>query len=88
MEQRYQEELERLGERIRFYRQAKDLTQVDIEIAAKINTGDISRIENGRKNLQFYTIVKLAEALDVQLCQLFPDPETIPQSDQPGITTG
>jgi hypothetical protein len=28
-------------------------------------------IENGRKNIEFFTIVKLAEALDVEVIEVF-----------------
>jgi transcriptional regulator with XRE-family HTH domain len=71
MTKRYTYELEKLGRQIRKIRKQNNLTQVDLEIKCGINNGDISRIENGRKNLEFLTIVKLAEALEVELSQLF-----------------
>jgi transcriptional regulator with XRE-family HTH domain len=43
----------------------------DIEVATGINNGDISRIENGKTNIEFITIAKLSEALDVKMFELF-----------------
>ena len=68
---RHNDELLLFGKRIRHLRKLKKLTQVDLELRCNIDNGDISRIENGRKNLEFYTIVKLAAGLDVELYQLF-----------------
>ncbi|MGZ3848777.1 MAG: helix-turn-helix domain-containing protein [Flavisolibacter sp.] len=75
-EKRYTEELQHFGKHIRQLRKSKNLTQVDLELNCKINNGDISRIENGKKNLEFYTIVKLAEGLGVALFELF-DPKKL-----------
>jgi len=71
MEERYTYELENLGKNIKKFRKRKKLTQLDLEVKCGVDNGDISRIENGRKNLELYTIVKLAEALDVDLHELF-----------------
>jgi transcriptional regulator with XRE-family HTH domain len=68
---RYTYELIELGKRIRYYRKRNKLTQLDLELRSGINNGDISRIENGQKNIELYTIVKLAEALEVDLVDLF-----------------
>ncbi|RYY56059.1 MAG: XRE family transcriptional regulator [Chitinophagaceae bacterium] len=70
-EDKYKLELSELGKRIRSIRKRKDLTQLDLELTSGINNGDISRIENGQKNLEFITIVKLADALGVELYELF-----------------
>jgi len=67
----YKSELLKLGKRIRALRKARNKTQVEFELDCKINHGDISRIENGQKNLEFYTIVKLAVALQVKISDLF-----------------
>ena len=68
---RYTYELIELGKRIRYFRKRNKLTQIDLELKSGINNGDISRIENGQKNIELYTIVKLAEALEVELVDLF-----------------
>jgi HTH-type transcriptional regulator, competence development regulator len=71
MKDRYTYELEKLGKQIRKFRIQKKFTQVDLELKCGVGNGDISRIENGRKNLEFYTLVKLAQALEVELNDLF-----------------
>ncbi len=70
-EDRYSYEVIEFGKRLRTIRKRKNLTQLDLEIKSGINHGDISRIENGLKNIEFFTIVKLAEALEVELIDLF-----------------
>ncbi len=47
------------------------MTQLDVEIGSGINRTEISRIENGQKNIEFITLVKLAIALDVELQDFF-----------------
>jgi len=47
------------------------LSQLDLEIQSGINRTEISRIENGLKNIEFLTMVKLAEALGVELYDFF-----------------
>jgi len=67
----YTKHLIRLGQRIREIRKSKGMTQVDLEVECHINNGDISRIENGQKNIELHTIIKLADALGVELHELF-----------------
>lgn len=71
MEKRYKTEIKAFGKRLKSIRQKKGLTQLDLELESGISRTEISRIENGLKNIEFYTIVKLAEALDVSLGELF-----------------
>lgn len=71
MEVRYELEIKAFGERFRELRKKKKLSQLDIEAMSGINRTEISRIENGQKNIEFFTIVKLAEVLEVDLYQLF-----------------
>jgi len=70
-ERRYKAELKALGIRIRKIREAKNLVQLDLEVKTGISRSDISKIENGLKNVEFITIVKIAEALDVEVFNLF-----------------
>jgi len=53
--------------RLRYLREKEGLSQLDLEIQSGINRTEISRIENGLKNIEFATIVKLAIALEVEL---------------------
>lgn len=69
--QKYTHLLEQFGKRLKQLRKEKGKTQLDIEVATGINNGDISRIENGKTNIEFITIAKLAEALDVEMSDLF-----------------
>lgn len=71
MEKRYKTEIKAFGKRLKSIRQKKGLTQLDLELESGISRTEISRIENGLKNIEFYTIVKLSEALNVSLGELF-----------------
>ena len=64
-----------IGKRLRQLREEKGLSQLDLEIESDINRTEISRIENGLKNIEFATIVKLAIALKVELLDLFSKPD-------------
>jgi len=71
MEKRYKTEIKAFGKRLKSIRQKKGLTQLDLELESGISRTEISRIENGTKNIEFYTIVRLAEALEVSLAEFF-----------------
>jgi transcriptional regulator with XRE-family HTH domain len=71
MEEQFKIEIEKFGKKVRHLRKERNLTQVDLELLCKINNGDLSRIENGQTNIEFFTIVKLAKALEVELVELF-----------------
>ena len=70
-DKKYQAALKSLGKRIRKIREAKNLTQLHIEVESGVNRTDISKIENGLKNIEFLTILKIAEALGVEVYELF-----------------
>lgn len=72
-EKRYQIEIKSFGKRLKQIRESKNLLQLDLELSSGINRTEISRIENGQKNIEFFTIVKLAEALNVGLQDFFND---------------
>lgn len=67
---RYTDEIKQLGENVRNIRIRKGLTQFALEAACGIDRSDISRIENGRMDVQFSSIVRLAEALDLPTSEL------------------
>jgi transcriptional regulator with XRE-family HTH domain len=71
VEKRYTIEIQDFGARLRKIREQKNLSQLDLEMKSGLNRTEISRIENGQKNIEFFTLVKLAEALDVRLEELF-----------------
>ena len=71
MEKEYKIEIERFGKRIRSIRKSQMMSQLELEVASGIDRTEISRIENGLKNIEFMTMVRLAESLKVQLVDLF-----------------
>lgn len=71
MEKRYNIEIAAFGNRLKQLREERGYTQLDMEIHSGISRTEISRIENGLKNIEFMTVVKLAVALDVQLLDFF-----------------
>ena len=73
IEELYKVEIEKFGKRLRSLRTSLNLSQLDLETRSGINRTEISRIENGKKNIEFYTIAKLASALDVPMKELFAD---------------
>lgn len=71
MEKQYKVEIKAFGNRLKQLREKKSFTQLDLELESGISRTEISRIENGLKNIEFFTIVKLATALDVKIGELF-----------------
>ena len=71
MEKRYNIEIKRFGKRLRALRLAKGLSQLDLELESGINRTEVSRIENGLKNIEFMTVVKLAAALEIEILEFF-----------------
>jgi HTH-type transcriptional regulator, competence development regulator len=62
--------LEQFGILLKQIRIEKKLTLLDLEVRTGINEGDISKMENGKKNFNFTTLVKLAKGLEVPLSKL------------------
>lgn len=70
VDRRYYSELKSLGEKIRELRKKKELTQLDIEVRTGINRANISKIESGRLNVEFYTLIRLAEVFEIDTYEL------------------
>ena len=60
-----------VGERIRDFREAKNLSQGDIEDRTGLLRCYISRVENGHTVPSLETLEKIARALETSLYQLF-----------------
>lgn len=60
-----------IGKRLRAHRKARSLTQTDIEAKTGINTGNLSKIENGKQSLTNATMKALADAYGMTLGELF-----------------
>jgi len=60
-----------LGQRIRAIRKAKGWTQEQLGSKADISYKFIGEIERGQQNPSFDTLVKIADALEIELFDLF-----------------
>ena len=56
----------KLGKTIKKYRKDKGLSQQELAGDADMERAYISAVENGHKNIQVNTLVKLADALEVK----------------------
>jgi transcriptional regulator with XRE-family HTH domain len=78
------------ADRFRNFREAKNLSQGDIETRTGLLRCYISRVENGHTVPSLETIEKLARALEIPLYQLFydgvdaPGPQPPPRHDRNG----
>lgn len=70
-EERYTYEIVQFGRRLKAIRIERKKNQLQLEVDSGIDRADISKIENGHKNIEFYTIVRLAEALKVEVADFF-----------------
>ncbi len=68
-----------IGDRLRELREAKKLSQGDIEKRTGLLRCYISRVENGHTVPAIETLEKLARALDIPLYQLFYDGDEPPK---------
>jgi HTH-type transcriptional regulator, competence development regulator len=64
------QELEQFGSILKQLRIEKGLTLLDLEVRTGINEGTLSKIENGKKNFNFTTLVKLAKGLEIPVSKL------------------
>ena len=58
---------ETIGQLIRQLRKEKGMTQVELASSASTTQKSISRIETGKDNASFSTIVTIFEALDMEV---------------------
>ena len=79
MENPYQ----RAGKRIRFFREQDELTQAELAEKTGLSDNFIGLIERGVKHPTLETLNKIAEALKVQLSELFQ-----PMTNSPEDTEG
>jgi transcriptional regulator with XRE-family HTH domain len=68
-----------LGKRIRKLREAKNLSQADIEKRTGLLRSYISRVENGHTVPSLETLETLAAAVEVPLYQLFYEGDDLPE---------
>lgn len=62
-----------LGERIKFFRESRKLTQTQLAELAGVSQATIAHIEKGTKDPSVETLGKLAGALDTHIATFFAD---------------
>lgn len=60
-----------IGERVRYYRTLKNLTQEQLAEMMEFNTKSISLLENGHNYIALNKVPKLCNALEIEPYQLF-----------------
>ncbi len=70
-------DLLKIGSRVKQARRAKHMTQQQLAEAAGISLSYVSNIENGRQSMHVLTLTALCDALDISADQLIRD---IPES--------
>ena len=60
-----------IGGNIRKLRTDQGLSQEELAFRAEIDRSYLSEIENGYKNLSVEVLAQLAQALDINICDLF-----------------
>ncbi len=73
-----------IGQRIRFYRKQKNLTQEQLAELCNFHPTYIGQLERGEKNATLESIYKVAQSLDIPLSQLFENIEQY-ESDSDNI---
>ena len=61
----------KFGENVRFYRKAKGLSQEDLSFKADLHRTYIGMIERAEKNITLTNIEKIANALEIDIKDLF-----------------
>src|SRR5918994_1414320 len=75
-----------VGREIRRLREAKGWGQTKLAAAADMAVSGVSQIENGHRNPNSATLIKLARALDVDVADLFPKGQVpLPLDDAPSL---
>ena len=59
-----------LAKRIKFLRNEKNMTQMDVAVLMNLDPSAIRRYESGKIEMGFTTLLKFAEALDVTVNDL------------------
>lgn len=59
------QEIQTLGERIKYFRQRANLTQIELELMIDVSFGSISRIENNITNPNKETLLLIANAINL-----------------------
>lgn len=60
-----------LGQRIVFLRKEKGMTQKELADLLDMDDGSLRKIESGRTNPTYFTLLRFSKALEVSLAELF-----------------
>lgn len=60
-----------LGERLKFIRQSRGLSQAELAKLSKMTQAGIAQIETNKKDPSIETLRKISKALDVEIASLF-----------------
>lgn len=63
--------IKEIGNQIRKYRKKQNLTQFDLAIESDMEENALQRIETGRTNPTVKTLLKITDALKIDLYELF-----------------
>jgi transcriptional regulator with XRE-family HTH domain len=75
-----------IGREIRRLREAKGWSQAKLAAAADMGVSGVSQIETGARNPSAVTLSKIAQALDVEIAELFPIAQSpLPLEDRPRV---
>lgn len=61
----------KVGTRIKTLREARHLSQQDLADLCNFDKGDMSKIESGKANPTLKTFMKISQALEVSLADIF-----------------
>lgn len=64
--------LRQLGQRVRFLRKRQNLTQMDL--SEKAGIADVGDVERGTANVTVFSVLKISQALGVEIRDLFDFP--------------
>lgn len=65
------EVIKKVGERVRFLMEEKDMSQQDLALEAEIPKTQVGRVERAENNTSLVTLNRIADALEVPLSSLF-----------------
>lgn len=66
-----QDDLLKLGYKIKYERNKRKLSQLELSMKTGLTTRSLSRIECGTNDPKYSTLVKIAKALEIDLRELF-----------------
>lgn len=65
--------LKAMGERIRYFRGARDWSQEDLAKLAGLHSTYISQLERGKRNPTVLAMLQICEAIEIEMADFFED---------------